>query len=98
MSYRDIDAYHIAVALSDESLIAAGDLNIDLESSSNTVLVEQLDRSVAAMDSGERDIILNMLSRTRWNRKEAAKQLGMTYRQLRYRIQQYGIDEDETGT
>ena len=48
----------------------------------------------------ERQEILNALGQTRWNRKAAAVILGMTYRQLRYRIQQYAIDDDlkDTGT
>jgi len=39
--------------------------------------------------------ILDALNTTRWNRKEAAKLLGLTYRQLRYRIQQLNIDTDK---
>lgn len=39
--------------------------------------------------------IIEALNNTRWNRKEAAQQLGLTYRQLRYRIQQLGIDENK---
>ncbi|MBX2885129.1 MAG: sigma-54 dependent transcriptional regulator [Granulosicoccus sp.] len=43
--------------------------------------------------SWEKEQILDVLNKTRWNRKEAAKRLNMTYRQLRYRIQQYKIDD-----
>ena len=38
-----------------------------------------------------KETIVATLEHTRWNRKQAAEQLGMTYRQLRYRIQQLGI-------
>lgn len=41
----------------------------------------------------ERDRILHALDNTRWNRRQAAEELGMTYRQLRYRIQQLGLDK-----
>ncbi len=41
----------------------------------------------------ERDLILRALDQTRWNRTKAAELLGMTFRQLRYRIQKYGLDE-----
>lgn len=41
----------------------------------------------------ERDLILRALDQTRWNRTKAAEMLGMTFRQLRYRIQKYGLDE-----
>ncbi len=39
--------------------------------------------------------ILAVLEANRWNRKAAASELGLTYRQLRYRITQYGIDRKD---
>lgn len=44
-------------------------------------------------EDAERDLILRALDQTRWNRTKAAELLGMTFRQLRYRIQKYGLDE-----
>ncbi|HRJ51154.1 MAG TPA: sigma-54 dependent transcriptional regulator [Candidatus Thiothrix moscowensis] len=44
-------------------------------------------------EDAERDLILRALDQTRWNRTKAAEVLGMTFRQLRYRIQKYGLDE-----
>ena len=41
----------------------------------------------------ERALIIRALEQTRWNRTKAAELLGMTFRQLRYRIQKYGLDE-----
>ncbi|MCL4159367.1 UNVERIFIED_CONTAM: hypothetical protein GTU68_025801 [Idotea baltica] len=41
----------------------------------------------------ERSQILEALEQTRWNRTAAAKQLGMTFRQLRYRIKKYELDD-----
>jgi len=41
----------------------------------------------------EKNQILEALDQTRWNRTAAAKQLGMTFRQLRYRIKKYELDE-----
>ncbi|PID47142.1 MAG: sigma-54-dependent Fis family transcriptional regulator [Proteobacteria bacterium] len=41
----------------------------------------------------EKTQILEALEQTRWNRTAAAKQLGMTFRQLRYRIKKYELDE-----
>lgn len=50
--------------------------------------------SVAANEKDyERHRIIEVLEENRWNRKAAAKQLGLTYRQLRYRISQLGIDK-----
>lgn len=45
-------------------------------------------------ESAERDLILRALEQTRWNRTKAAELLGMTFRQLRYRIQKYGLDDN----
>ena len=80
-----------AVALCDNAEIRVGDLNI----STNLPDASQPTSDSRAPD--ERKIIIDMLLQTRWNRKMAAERLGMTYRQLRYRIQQYRIDEDESG-
>ena len=40
----------------------------------------------------ERIRVLRMLDETRWNRSEAARRLGMTLRQLRYRLQKWGME------
>ena len=40
----------------------------------------------------EKEQILYALDQTRWNRTAAAKLLGMTFRQLRYRIKKYDLD------
>jgi two-component system response regulator PilR (NtrC family) len=85
-----------AVALSDSLLIEVDDLNLQVFENSNlSGAGNTINPSKAANDSGERQLILNALAKTRWNRKAAAEQLGMTYRQLRYRIKQYGIDDDQ---
>jgi len=41
----------------------------------------------------EKDQIIYALNKTRWNRTAAAKTLGMTFRQLRYRIKKYELDQ-----
>ena len=46
-------------------------------------------------DPLERRRLLAALHANRWNRKQTAAQLGMTYRQLRYRIKQMRLDDDE---
>ena len=43
----------------------------------------------------ERKAILEALGKTGFNRTAAAKLLGITFRQLRYRMQRLGIKEDE---
>ena len=52
------------------------------------------DESQLAQDfSNEKDQIIDALNKTRWNRTAAAKTLGMTFRQLRYRIKKYELDQ-----
>ncbi len=48
------------------------------------------------LESIERKAIVEALGKTGFNRTAAAKLLGITFRQLRYRMQRLGIKEDET--
>ena len=43
----------------------------------------------------EKDILLNALNLTHWNRTLAAKKLGMSFRSLRYRLKKFGLDTDD---
>ncbi|WP_236761088.1 sigma-54-dependent transcriptional regulator [Acinetobacter sp. NCu2D-2] len=47
------------------------------------------------MEKIEKEILLNALNITHWNRTLAAKKLGMTFRSLRYRLKKFGLDTDE---
>ena len=48
------------------------------------------------LENIEKEILLNALNLTHWNRTLAAKKLGMTFRSLRYRLKKFGLDtEDE---
>ena len=40
----------------------------------------------------EKDLIHGALNRTNWNRKRAAKLLGISYRSLLYKIKEYGLN------
>jgi DNA-binding NtrC family response regulator len=44
-------------------------------------------------DEAEREAIARTLTRTRWNRKEAARRLGISYKALLYKIRRYNIDQ-----
>ncbi len=85
-----------AVALSDSSAISIDDLGLNVE---DKIQSEQSAHvgSVSSMDENERKRILAALDKTRWNRKAAAKDLGLTYRQLRYRIKQLNIEDNHRG-
>ena len=50
------------------------------------------------LDRMERDLILEALTETGFNRTAAAKRLGITFRQLRYRMQRLGIREPGSGS
>jgi len=85
-----------ALALVDNDTIYAADLKLNL-AATTTPVANTTERSapVGQLADDESKLILDALNKTRWNRKEAAKELGLTYRQLRYRIQQLGIDTDK---
>ncbi len=46
----------------------------------------------ATVAETERAVIMKALDATRWNRTAAARQLGLTLRQLRYRLEKLGIE------
>jgi len=50
------------------------------------------DISRTAARKAERELILKMLQRTRWNRKETAEILGISYKALLYKIKENGLD------
>jgi two-component system response regulator PilR (NtrC family) len=59
---------------------------------SDCALVEGVPSSLPSyLDSLERDAIRRALERTRYNRTAAAQLLGITFRQLRYRMQRLAI-------
>ena len=58
-----------------------------------SVGVSLKDIARAAAREAERELILRMLTRTRWNRKEAAEILGVSYKALLYKIKENGLDK-----
>ena len=48
----------------------------------------------AASRQAERELILKVLSRTRWNRKRAAQELQISYKALLYKLKQIGLDDE----
>lgn len=41
----------------------------------------------------EKEILLDTLERSRWNKTAAAKKLGISFRSIRYRLQKLGLDD-----
>jgi len=40
----------------------------------------------------EKEILINALEKNRWNKTAAAKTLGISFRQMRYKLQKFGLD------
>jgi two-component system, NtrC family, response regulator AtoC len=51
------------------------------------------DISRSAAREAERELILKMLQQTRWNRKQTAEILGISYKALLYKIKENGLDK-----
>ena len=81
-----------AIALSDDNHISKQDLHLKPAVASETTASDN--RQIDAMDLAgqERQSIQQALEKTRWNKTAAAKLLGLSLRQLRYRLQKLDIE------
>jgi two-component system, NtrC family, response regulator AtoC len=88
------DAARAIVALGDESL-AMGGLRSLLRRGerSNGEKVSLKEAARAASREAERALILQVLTRTRWNRRRAAQELQISYKALLYKLKQIGYQE-----
>jgi two-component system response regulator AtoC len=77
-------------ASSDEPGAAAVSAAVAATAAGN-VSLKDIARTAAR--EAERELILRMLTRTRWNRKEAAEILGISYKALLYKIKENGLDK-----
>ncbi len=88
------DAAKAIVALGDEAL-AMGGLRAMLVKSERgnggSVSLKQAAR--AASREAEKELILRVLTRTRWNRRRAAQELQISYKALLYKLKQIGYGE-----
>ncbi|AUN93880.1 sigma-54-dependent transcriptional regulator [Pseudazoarcus pumilus] len=78
-----------ACALCDSDVITPADLALD---AAPAPLASPVTPPPGQGGDDERSHILRALEETRWNRSEAARRLGMTLRQLRYRLQKWGME------
>jgi len=89
------DAAKAIVALGDEALAMGGLramlLRSERGSSNGTVSLKQAAR--AASREAEKELILKVLTRTRWNRRRAAEELQISYKALLYKLKQIGCGE-----
>jgi two-component system response regulator AtoC len=64
---------------------------VALPSAPGTLSLKEIARTAAR--EAERELIQRMLTRTCWNRKEAAEILGISYKALLYKIKENGLDK-----
>ena len=56
--------------------------------------LDAIDDLRAAVDSHERAIVEHCLGKHRWNQRQTAKALGLSYDQLRHAIKKHGLMEE----
>ncbi len=82
-----------AVTLSASGLISETDLHLrQVPSGDAFAAMPEAQNLGAQVDDVQRQAILDALKKTRYNKTAAAKLLGLSFRQLRYRIKKLGID------
>ena len=89
------DAARAIVGLGDETLAMGGlrSLLRRVDRSGNGEKISLKDAARAASREAEREIILQVLTRTRWNRRRAAQELQISYKALLYKLKQIGYQE-----
>jgi two-component system response regulator PilR (NtrC family) len=82
-----------ALALADNDIIETDDLalNKQTQTEPQSQTAESAARSLD-LEGQEKSSIMQALEKTRWNKTAAAKLLGLSLRQLRYRLEKFGID------
>jgi two-component system response regulator AtoC len=89
------DASKALVALGNESVAMGGLRSLlrrpDVAGNGGRVSLRQAAR--AASREAEKELILQVLTRTRWNRRRAAQELQISYKALLYKLKQIGCEE-----
>jgi two-component system response regulator AtoC len=88
------DAARAIVALGDETLAMGGlrSLLRRADRGGNGEKISLKEAARAASREAEREIILQVLTRTRWNRRRAAQELQISYKALLYKMKQIGYE------
>lgn len=89
------DAAKALVALGDETIAMAGlrALSPKPDRGGNGGRVSLKQAARAASRAVEKELILKVLTRTRWNRRRAAEELQISYKALLYKMKQIGCTE-----
>jgi two-component system response regulator AtoC len=81
------------VAIGDEQLALASLESLVLEPGDVAHRPSLKQASRTASRRAERELILKALNQTRWNRKQAARELQISYKALLYKLKQIGLDD-----
>ena len=84
-----------AYTLCENDRISACDLRLADASGageSNETSLANIDNIEDYLETIERNLIMQALEETRWNRTAAAQRLGLSFRSMRYRLKKLGID------
>ena len=88
------DAARAIVALGDESVAMGGLRSLLMRSErGNGERISLKQASRAASREAEKELILRVLDRTRWNRRRAAQELQISYKALLYKLKQIGYQD-----
>lgn len=88
------DAAVAIVALGDESLAMSGLRSLLRRGERrNGEKISLKEAARAASREAEKELILRVLTRTRWNRRRAAQELQISYKALLYKLKQIGCQE-----
>lgn len=88
------DAARAIVALGDEALAMGGLRSLLTRSDrTNGERLSLKQAAKAASREAEKELILKVLNRTRWNRRRAAQELQISYKALLYKLKQIGYGE-----
>jgi len=81
------------VAVGDETVAMGGLRSMISRASNGNGKISLKDAARAASREAEKELILKVLTRTRWNRRRAAQELQISYKALLYKLKQIGYDE-----
>ena len=82
-----------ALAMSENGMIELKDLQLPQSASTPTSDSHQTSADLSGyLKDQEKEMILDALEKTKWNRTAAARLLGLSFRTLRYRLKKLGID------
>jgi two-component system response regulator PilR (NtrC family) len=80
-----------AIALCDGQTIYPKDLQLPAVTQPDVAITEQSEDLNELLDTVQKDALLQALEKNHWNKTATAKQLGITLRALRYRLQKLGL-------